>query len=98
MLNSERMNPYMAGLSIFVSLLSALTIIGLPVEVYLYGDAMVWRLLGCILGLIVCSLVFLPKVYELKLYSIFRLQLFKYSFSTVSICILNRLKLYSDAI
>jgi len=73
MLNKERMNPYMAGLSIFVSMLSALTIIGLPVEVYLFGDAMVWRLLGCVFGLTVCCLVFLPKVYELKLYSIFRI-------------------------
>ena len=33
LLNSEGMNPYAAGLSIFVSMLSALTIIGWPSEV-----------------------------------------------------------------
>ena len=40
------MNPYAAGLSIFVSMLSALTIIGWPVEAFLYGDQIVWRALG----------------------------------------------------
>ena len=36
LLNNDGMNPYAAGLSIFVSMLSALTIIGWPVEVQLF--------------------------------------------------------------
>ena len=40
------MNPIAAGLSMFVSLVSALTVIGLPVEVYQFGDGMLWRLAG----------------------------------------------------
>ena len=67
------MNPITAGLSIFVSMLSALTIIGLPVEVYLYGDAMVMRMFGGIFGVLTVNYIFLPKTFELKLYSIFRL-------------------------
>ena len=66
------MNPLTAGLSIFVSMLSALTIIGLPVEVYLYGDAMVMRMIGGVFGIITVNYIFLPKTYELRLYSIFR--------------------------
>ena len=38
------MNPYAAGLSIFVSLISALTVIAMPVEIYVYGNGMIWRL------------------------------------------------------
>ena len=73
LLNNEDMNPITAGLSIFVSMLSALTIIGLPVEVYLYGDAMVMRMFGGIFGVLTVNYIFLPKTFELKLYSIFRL-------------------------
>ena len=75
LLNNEDMNPITAGLSIFVSMLSALTIIGLPVEVYLYGDAMVMRMFGGIFGVLTVNYIFLPKTFELKLYSIFRLVL-----------------------
>ena len=66
------MHPITAGLSIFVSMLSALTIIGLPVEVYLYGDAMVMRMIGGVFGILTVNYIFLPKTYELRLYSIFR--------------------------
>ena len=72
------MNPITAGLSIFVSMLSALTIIGLPVEVYLYGDAMVMRMFGGIIGVLTVNYIFLPKTFELKLYSIFRIDLLSF--------------------
>ena len=66
------MNPITAGSSTFVSMVSALTIIGLPVEVYLYGDAMVMRMFGGLAGILIVNYLFLPKTFELKLYSIFR--------------------------
>ena len=65
------MNPYAAGLSIFVSLISALTIIGLPVEVYAFGNSMIWRMVGGLIGAYSVCYVFLPKIYSLRLYSIF---------------------------
>ena len=88
------MNPFAAGMSMFVSLLSAMTIIGLPVEGtgplvtyckcylskpniipmkgYMYGNCLFWKPAGGFLGLFVTCYIFLPKVYELRLYSIFR--------------------------
>ena len=71
LLNNEAMNPYAAGLSIFVSLISAITIIGLPVEVYMFGNAMVWRMVGGLIGMYTVCYVFLPKIYQLRLYSIY---------------------------
>ena len=64
LLNKDAMNPYAAGLSIFVSMLSALTIIGWPVEAFLYGDAIVWRLLGGILGLLMAIELFIPLLHR----------------------------------
>ena len=72
LLNNEDMNPITAGLSICVSMLSALTIIGMPIEVYLYGDAMVMRMIGGVFGIMAVNYIFLPQTYELRLYSIFR--------------------------
>ena len=66
------MHPITAGLSIFVSMLSALTIIGMPIEVYPYGDAIVMRMIGGVFEILAVNYIFLPKTYELRLYSIFR--------------------------
>ena len=41
------------------------------VQVYMYGNSMVWATLGSIIGLYIVTSTFLPKLYELKLYSIF---------------------------
>ena len=41
------------------------------IQVYMYGNSMVWASLGSIIGLYIVTSTFLPKLYELKLYSIF---------------------------
>merc|ERR1719189_2263124 len=71
MLNNDDMNPYAAGMSIFVSMLSALTIIGWPTEVFLYGDAIVWRLAGGLLAAWMGTSVFVPFFHRLRLFSIY---------------------------
>ena len=71
MLNNDAMNPYAAGLSIFVSLVSALTVIGLPVEVYQHGDGMTWRVLGGFIGTSVLSVTFVPLFHKLRIYSVY---------------------------
>jgi len=63
---------YAAGLSIFVSLVSALTVIGFPVEVYRYGDGMLWRIPGGLIGTFLLSVTFVPLFHKLRVYSIYR--------------------------
>ena len=72
LLNNDAMNPYAAGLSIFVSLVSALTVLGLPIEVYLHGNGMIWRIFGGIVGSILLNITFVPLFHNLKCYSIYR--------------------------
>ena len=71
-MNNESMNPYAAGLSVFVSLISALTVIGMPVEVYNHGNGMIWRLLGGFVGTVLLSQTLLPMFHKLQTYSIYR--------------------------
>ena len=71
------MNPYAAGLSIFVSLVSALTVIGLPVEVYRFGNGMLWRIPGGLIGVIFLSVTFVPFFHKLRVYSIYRFKYYK---------------------
>ena len=63
--------PFAAGLSIFVSLVSALSVIGLPVEVYRFGDGMFWRIPGGLIGTLVLSFTFVPLFHKLRAYSIY---------------------------
>jgi len=67
------MNPFAAGFSIFVSIISALTVIGLPVEVYQHGNGLIWRIAGGLFGTIFMSLSFVPLFHKLKVYSVYRL-------------------------
>ena len=69
------MNPYAAGLSIFFALVSAITVIGLPVEVYRFGNGMLWRIPAGLFGMIFLSVTFVPFFHKLRAYSVYR---FKY--------------------
>jgi len=71
LLNNESMNPIAAGLSMFVSLVSPLTVIGLPVEVYQFGDGMLWRLAGGLIGSIILTFTFVPMFHKLQCYSVY---------------------------
>ena len=72
LLNKDAMNPYAAGLSIFVSLISALTLIGIPVEVYQYGNGLLWRIPSGLIGTGILTITFVPVLHKLRTYSVFR--------------------------
>ncbi len=58
-------------ISIFMSFASAITVLGMTAEMYLYGLQFVLNLLGFILSTIYCALVFVPFFYDLKMTSTF---------------------------
>ena len=43
---SRDMHPFTVGLSIFVSYVSALSIVSMPGEIYMYGNAFLWNIIG----------------------------------------------------
>ncbi len=58
-------------ISIFMSFASAITVLGLTAEMYLYGLQYVLNLVGLLLSTTYCALVFVPFFYELKMTSTF---------------------------
>ena len=70
-MSKEGINPYAAGLSVFVSIVSALTVIGLPAEVYISGNGMFWRILGGFIGSALFSKTILPIFHKLQAYSVY---------------------------
>lgn len=59
------------GLSMGVSFISAITVIGAPVEAYLFGAVLAWMVIGYMIGLILTAMYFVPFVYRLNISSIY---------------------------
>lgn len=59
------------ALSIFVTFQSAISLMGVPSEVYLYGPMLIGQTLGVGLSYIIGSFVMVPLMYPLKLTSMF---------------------------
>lgn len=59
-----------ATLSIVVSYMSAIAIVGVPAEAYLYGGEYIWAVLGTSIATTVAALFVVPVMYRLKLVSI----------------------------
>ncbi|XP_071115307.1 sodium-coupled monocarboxylate transporter 2-like [Haliotis cracherodii] len=70
LVGNRQMGTIPVSLSVTVSFLSALTLLGMPAEVYIY-DTMLWCLaLGMVLGLAGAAHLFLPCLYKLGVTSV----------------------------
>jgi len=67
----KKANPLAVSLSLSVTIISALTIIGLPAEVYTYGTMILWEAVGMFIATIVAAHVFLPTFYTMDKISTF---------------------------
>ncbi|CAK8683332.1 unnamed protein product [Clavelina lepadiformis] len=67
-----KMSPIPLGLSIAVTFISAINIIGFPAETYLFGTAIFWFCFIIIVPTIVACLFHIPMVHRLKLVSIYQ--------------------------
>jgi len=59
------------GLSIAVTFISALTVIGLPTEAYFYGFVTMWYAFTVVIPTAVASLYYIPLVYRLNVSTIY---------------------------
>ena len=67
---SRKMSLLPVSCSMVVSLISAVLIIGLPAEAYLYGPMMILGILGAIPGAILGAILIVPMFYRLQITSI----------------------------
>uniref|UniRef100_H2YU23 Uncharacterized protein n=1 Tax=Ciona savignyi TaxID=51511 RepID=H2YU23_CIOSA len=67
----RKMSPIPIGLSMSVTFISALTVIGLPVEVYLYGLVNVWHSTTLFLPSILSYLYIIPLYHRLQISTVY---------------------------
>ncbi|CAF1245648.1 unnamed protein product [Rotaria sordida] len=65
------MSAFPTALSIMVSFLSAVTLLGTPSEIYIYGTMYCYQGISWIIASIVTALVFAPKFREMKFISVY---------------------------
>lgn len=64
-----------AGMSMGVSFVSAVTLIGYPVEVYFYGIFHLWGLAGILLGTVMSAVYYIPLLFRLRMNSVFEVRI-----------------------
>lgn len=70
-LGKRKANPLAVSLSLSVTIISALTIIGIPAEVYTYGTMILWEAAGQLFATAFGAHVFLPIFYNMQKISVF---------------------------
>ncbi|CAF1041009.1 unnamed protein product [Rotaria sordida] len=71
LLADRNMSAFPTALSIMVSFLSAVTLLGTPSEIYIYGTMYCYQGISWIIASIVTALVFAPKFREMKFISVY---------------------------
>ncbi|XP_072098107.1 sodium-coupled monocarboxylate transporter 1-like [Mobula birostris] len=69
LLGSRQISAFPVALSLAASFLSAITVIGGPAEVYLYGIMVVMFSLACLLTMTITCLIYIPLFYRLNIIS-----------------------------
>uniref|UniRef100_UPI00398E3FB4 sodium-coupled monocarboxylate transporter 1-like n=1 Tax=Pristiophorus japonicus TaxID=55135 RepID=UPI00398E3FB4 len=69
LIGSRQISAYPIALSMASSFLSAITVIGGPVEVYLYGIMVLMYNLACLFTMIITCLIYIPLFYRLNIIS-----------------------------
>ena len=75
LLGDRRMNPVPVALSIMVSFISAITVIGVPAEIYVFDTMYSWTLVATIIGNTLLCVFFLPVYFRLRMTSIYEASL-----------------------
>ncbi|XP_067859973.1 sodium-coupled monocarboxylate transporter 1-like isoform X2 [Heptranchias perlo] len=69
LIGNRQISAYPIALSLASSFLSAITVIGGPVEVYLYGIMVVMYTIACLFTMIFTCLIYIPLFYRLNIIS-----------------------------
>ncbi|KAJ6638131.1 Sodium-coupled monocarboxylate transporter 1 [Pseudolycoriella hygida] len=67
LMGGRKMSVFPVAMSLAASFISAIALLGLVTEVYFYGTQYVFAIIPCILAGVICSYVYLPVFYELRL-------------------------------
>ena len=74
LLGDRHMNIFPVALSLMVSFMSAISVIGIPVEIYFYDTMYSWIIVASGLGnLLICLFIF-PVLFQLNITSIYEVR------------------------
>ena len=68
---SRNMSPFTVGMSIYVSFVSALSVVAAPGEVYKYGNALMWNIFVIPIVVLISCYTILPVFYRTKSESVY---------------------------
>ncbi|XP_068212879.1 sodium-coupled monocarboxylate transporter 2-like isoform X3 [Palaemon carinicauda] len=71
LMGGGKMSPIPVAISLFAGMVSAVSILGNPAEMYYYGSQLWMNCLGTIIGTIMASVLIVPVIYPLNLVSLF---------------------------
>ena len=74
LLGNRRMNILAVAMSLAVSFVSAISIIGIPVEIYVYDTMYSWSLIASGLGNLLIVLLIHPVIFRLRITSIYEVR------------------------
>ena len=89
LLGNRQMNFFTVGLSVMISFASAIGLMALPTEIYLFGTTYWWTVLSMVAGAILAANTILPVYYRLGISSIYTVCFFFLYF--MKICINTKL-------
>ncbi|XP_076811217.1 sodium-coupled monocarboxylate transporter 1-like [Clavelina lepadiformis] len=67
----KNMSPIPVGLSMAVSFISSITILGYPVQSYIYGTVIVWFGLSTAVQVVIACIYYIPLFHRLKIVSVY---------------------------
>ena len=71
LLGNRNMHPIPVALSIMVTYVSAISVLGLPAEMYMFNTMYWWSIVGNTVGAAIGSQMFAPLFFELQLTSVY---------------------------
>ncbi|XP_068212876.1 sodium-coupled monocarboxylate transporter 1-like isoform X2 [Palaemon carinicauda] len=71
LMGGGKMSPIPVAISLFAGMVSAVSILGNPAEMYYYGSQLWMNCLGTIIGTIMASVLIVPVIYPLNLVSLY---------------------------
>ncbi|XP_068202910.1 sodium-coupled monocarboxylate transporter 1-like [Palaemon carinicauda] len=79
LLGGREMSPIPVAISLLGGLISAISILGLPTEMYFYGTQLCINLIGCFFGIFIVQYIILPVLYPLKIISLNEYLILRYN-------------------
>jgi len=75
LLENRKLHPIPVALSVVVSFQSAISMVGVPADSYMYGIVVMWMGVGVLIGSLLTMQILVPLIHPLKITSIYEVNI-----------------------